>query len=145
MRICARCKQPKQLTDFYQRKVKGKTYPGSYCKPCTLEDQRERRQAGYKAPNRLTPEENTRKAWLRRLRILGITEDQYLAMLEAQGGRCAICRDDVPWSRSGTWHVDHCHDSGKVRGLLCTRCNRGLGYFRDDPRLLLEAIGYLAA
>lgn len=84
-------------------------------------------------------------ARLRRLRVLGITEDEYLAMKSAQDDRCAICRGEVPWARSGTWHIDHCHESGKVRGLFCSRCNRGLGYFRDDPALLQQAIDYLAA
>jgi hypothetical protein len=64
-------------------------------------------------------------------------------MLEAQGGRCAICRSDKPGGR-GRFAVDHCHSSGRVRGLLCVACNAGLGQFRDDPDLLRAAVAYLA-
>lgn len=60
-------------------------------------------------------------------------------MLAAQGGRCAICASDM-----GTeWQVDHDHATGKVRGLLCSPCNRGLGLFKDAPHLLRSAISYL--
>jgi hypothetical protein len=60
-------------------------------------------------------------------------------MHEAAGGVCQICGDD---ERLG---VDHCHASGRLRGLLCSRCNTGLGMFRDRPELLAEAIEYLKA
>ena len=74
--------------------------------------------------------------------VYGITREQYDAILEAQSGRCALCFADEPGG-SGKWHVDHCHDGGGVRGLLCLRCNVGLGNFRDDPDLLWSAIEYL--
>jgi hypothetical protein len=73
----------------------------------------------------------------------GITVEHYEAMREQQSDRCAICGTDDPQSRGGTWHVDHCHDSGIVRGLLCTRCNIGLGQFQDDPARLTAAVAYL--
>jgi hypothetical protein len=79
----------------------------------------------------------------------GITPDEYVAMLEQQGGGCSICgvRQSQLWRE--TWRqplvIDHCHGSGKVRGLLCDHCNRGLGQFRDDPALLHRAAEYLEA
>jgi hypothetical protein len=72
----------------------------------------------------------------------GITSDDRDAMLASQEFRCAICKDDAPGGH-GTWHVDHCHDTGAVRGLLCTRCNMGLGQFRDNTEFLSNAIAYL--
>lgn len=70
----------------------------------------------------------------------GLTADAFDAMLAAQGGLCAICGDRM----AGKFlHVDHCHSSGRVRGLLCTRCNPGIGYFRESIVLLRKAIGYL--
>jgi hypothetical protein len=82
-------------------------------------------------------------------RNFGLSKDQFDAMLEAQGSSCAICYTTEPGGPSGTFGssfaVDHCHTSGSVRGLLCMRCNVGLGYFRDDPALLLRATEYLAA
>lgn len=74
--------------------------------------------------------------------IYGITAEQFASLLEAQDGRCAICRTDTPNGKGG-WHVDHCHDSDKIRGLLCHYCNVGLGNFRDDPALVRAAAEYL--
>lgn len=68
----------------------------------------------------------------------GISLDQFFTMVELQGGVCAIC-SRVP----KRWSIDHCHSTGKVRGLLCTTCNSGLGFFRDDTDVLHTAIGYL--
>lgn len=75
----------------------------------------------------------------------GLTSADYDALLAAQDGMCWICRATDPSSGSGTWHVDHCHNTGKVRGLLCSRCNLGLGNFKDDPQRLIRACMYLGA
>lgn len=78
------------------------------------------------------------------LRQYGLTIADYDAMLEAQGGGCAICGAvEVEGDRTSFHHVDHCHASGKVRGVLCRHCNNGLGHFRDDPSLLRAAAKYL--
>ena len=62
-------------------------------------------------------------------------------MLAEQGGGCAIC-GEPPKKRA--LHVDHHHDSGRVRGLRCFRCNSALGNFREDPAILTAALDYLA-
>jgi predicted nucleic acid-binding Zn ribbon protein len=74
--------------------------------------------------------------------LYGITPAEYVALLESQGGRCAVCRTDVPGGKGG-WHVDHDHATGRVRGVLCNNCNQGLGRFMDDPTRLRAALGYL--
>jgi len=75
--------------------------------------------------------------WLRK--AYGMTVEERDTLLASQGGRCAICGAyDVE-----VWHVDHCHDSGTVRGMLCPPCNLGLGHFHDDPARLKAAIIYL--
>jgi hypothetical protein len=78
------------------------------------------------------------------LRRYGITPEQYDALLEAQDGRCAIC-GETPSGRqaAGRLHVDHCHETGRIRGLLCVRCNPGIGHFREREDLLLRAVEYL--
>ena len=63
-------------------------------------------------------------------------------MLVAQGGVCKICGGDKPDGKHG-WHVDHCHVTDRIRGLLCNLCNIGLGGFKDDPAVLQKAIEYL--
>jgi hypothetical protein len=73
----------------------------------------------------------------------GITLEQYNALLEEQGGRCAICRVDEPGGSLTKWAVDHCHNSLKVRGLLCTACNMGIGQLGDDPARLRAAADYI--
>ena len=72
----------------------------------------------------------------------GLTHEDVANMLAAQGGRCAICGGDSPRGK-GSWHVDHCHATNSVRGLLCQPCNQGLGLFRDNPDTLEKAATYL--
>jgi Recombination endonuclease VII len=81
--------------------------------------------------------ENKRRHNLKSL--YGLSVDQYNDLLRAQHGACAICGN----GQSGRLHVDHCHDSGSVRGLLCNRCNRAIGLLGDDPAILRRAISYL--
>lgn len=73
-------------------------------------------------------------------RQYSITEEQYEAIFQKQGGRCAICRCQQHYQRLA---VDHCHKTGMVRGLLCTNCNRGLGRFFDSPLRLGAARDYI--
>lgn len=79
----------------------------------------------------------------------GITLQDYWELVEAQLGRCAICQQEVELEPKGKgksyggFAVDHCHVTGKVRGLLCYKCNLALGHFRDDPELLRKALKYL--
>lgn len=76
----------------------------------------------------------------------GITQIEYEALEEKQKGKCAICGGDGFKMRDWHWKklvVDHCHVTGKVRGLLCHNCNRALGLLKDDPQNLLNAVNYL--
>lgn len=84
------------------------------------------------------------KVYARRkqLKLYGLDEQGYVDLLEAQGGRCGICGVDSP-SPFANFSVDHCHDTGRVRGLLCNKCNRGLGFFQDSLELLGNAAAYL--
>ena len=79
-------------------------------------------------------------------RRYGLEPEDFYALFERQGGRCAVCSTELDLAdrdRTGQLHVDHCHDSGKVRGILCGPCNRGLGCFFDDRDRLRAAIAYL--
>jgi hypothetical protein len=69
----------------------------------------------------------------------GIGSEQVERLRKAQNNLCAICRSAEPR------HVDHCHDSKRVRGLLCLNCNQGIGRFEDDVTTLRRAIDYLLA
>ena len=64
-------------------------------------------------------------------------------LLEEQGGACAICKTDLRELPPLAVHLDHCHVSGKARGMLCQKCNQGLGLFRDNVAFLEAAATYL--
>lgn len=86
--------------------------------------------------------ENNRKARreIQRKTMYGMERGHYDALLVEQGCRCAIC-GDVGGPKG--LYVDHCHDSGAIRGLLCGKCNAGIGMLKDDPDVLLAAAAYL--
>lgn len=123
------------------------------CKSCTSKYQtewqtrnRERTNVharNYRERNRKKVSESQRRS---KFKIkYGITLGDYDRMLTEQGGHCAICPATEP-GRAGRkyLYVDHCHSTGRVRGLLCGNCNNGLGWFKDDPIRLQNAIAYLA-
>lgn len=81
-------------------------------------------------------------------RNYGVSAEDYKNLLSGQGGACAICSQpetalDPKTGAARAMAVDHCHTSGKVRALLCSKCNTGLGSFNDDPARLTAAIAYL--
>jgi hypothetical protein len=78
--------------------------------------------------------------WLKRY---GISLEDYNQILETQNGVCSICATDEPGGLHKKFQVDHDHSTGEVRGLLCCKCNRGLGYFSDNPLTLAKASSYL--
>ncbi len=73
----------------------------------------------------------------------GITHDDFLVMIQEQGYACAICGINLACLPDRLVHVDHCHETSKVRGILCLSCNIGLGKFYDSPELLMSAALYL--
>lgn len=100
----------------------------------------------YTKKNRLAISEKRKVYNLER--IYGMTIDAYDRMLESQGGSCAICLKtsasvDKRTNKPRRLAVDHCHQTMRVRGLLCTGCNTALGAMDDDPKLLQRAINYL--
>lgn len=142
MKICCRCKAEKPLTEFWPRHTRGGA-PASKCKDCSRDAQREwrKRQPDYDKRRYQAVKVETRERHL--VRKYGVSLADYDAMLEAQGGKCAICHTTPNTQRYGVFHVDHCHATGKVRGLLCRGCNNVLGVVGDDPAALQRAIEYL--
>lgn len=83
-------------------------------------------------------EKGVYRAWQLQAKF-GLSVQQYEEMVAAQENRCAICSTEF----TGTPHVDHCHATGNVRGLLCQDCNFGIGRLGDDIARLESAINYL--
>lgn len=121
---CPDCDTVKQVSDF-ARSSANRTGLHSYCLPCHNARGRES----------LAKIGGSRTYHLKRR--YGITAEDADAMLQEQGGVCAICRV------APAAHVDHDHSTGKVRALLCFNCNGGLGQFRDDPAVLQAAVFYV--
>lgn len=88
------------------------------------------------------PEQYRRQQWVARLRrVYGMTPEDYALMLAEQGGVCAVCRE--PEVIVKTMPVDHDHDTGVVRGILCTPCNTTLGKMKEDPERLRALADYI--
>lgn len=101
----------------------------------------DRAQENKRAWRKRNPEQRERACWAEILRNHGVTREQYESMLASQNGVCAICQQ--PNAINRRLHVDHDHNSGKVRGLLCTNCNPMLGFAKDNKEVLRAAIAYL--
>ena len=136
MKTCTKCGQTKEETEFYLAKAKRKDgsireFRRSHCRPCELnrKSKRDRRTKKQKADAEL-------------LRKYGITTELRDKLAEIQGG-CGICGTKNPGGKYNTWNVDHCHHTGKVRGVLCWDCNVGIGKLQDDANLLRRAIQWL--
>lgn len=170
---CGRCKQVKDSEEFspsyrgrngtwcracfaaYSRGERGTTepHPPQTCRYCGAEFRPKalkKNAIGY--CSRTCKEQADTESGAQRdrhlLRKFGITQAEYERMLADQGGTCALC-DATPETQKAKYrtyfHVDHCHDTGRVRGLLCGEHNMLLGRFNDDPGLLRRAAEYLEA
>lgn len=149
MKRCSACHEEKSFSDFHKAKSEADGYY-CYCKPCRAEKRKEdwktnpvRREKNkdncrkYAAAN---PSYNVRA--LRKSRY-DITEAEWTAMFARQGGRCAACGVDNPHdSPKGTWHTDHMKGTKIVRGILCGRCNMGLGLLCEDGDRLRKLAAY---
>jgi recombination endonuclease VII len=116
-KYCSRCKKSKPQDSFHKNPdlLSGLH---SWCKPCVCLDRQ-----------------------LKQHRKMGWNYQAYQNMLASQGGVCKICKQ--PPKDGKRLHTDHCHKSGRIRGLLCETCNWGLGHFKDNPELLRKAAEYL--
>ena len=131
MKICIKCEEVKLVEEFYRDKSR-KDGRNPYCKVCrSLEE------------DRRTPEDHK----ILRLKVrYGLTLEEYQTMLKKQNNKCAICgihQDDSYDEFKRGFHVDHDHETGTVRALLCSSCNRGIGFMGDDPVVVQKADDYL--
>lgn len=146
---CPRCKEVKSVEEFhkgYRRKKDGGISYRALCKPCET-----KRHAEYVDANRdrinEKRAENYRKDKSKAIalnlkRYYGMSRDSYDALFEKQSGNCAICGlHQSNFARR--FDVDHCHETKVIRGLLCIRCNRGIGLLQDSEKILRTAIKYL--
>ena len=160
-KLCNKCGLLKPIEDFYKASGTKDGRRGE-CIPCAQvirrrwyeankvksieaakrwQERNPEKHAAYQAEYRNRPERKRAMRDLYYRRTFGITADDVDALIEKQGGVCAIC-GRTP-TRLASWHVDHCHETGVVRGMLCIDCNQGIGKFHEDPARLRAAADYL--
>ena len=129
LKTCSTCGEEKSIGDFYfQRRV---------CKPCVREHQRRFRNS--------QPDYNHTRNLQRRY---GLSVDEYQTLLANQNFSCPICEveisDTIEYKGKRLVAVDHNHETGDVRGILCSMCNLMLGHARENTSILYRAIVYLS-
>ena len=144
---CTRCKSDKECSDFYPSTLRTFT---TWCKECVKTvnkawavrnpDKVRARVRTYHRKHRA--ERSDYAKWRRLQNKYSLTKDQYTVMLAHQEHRCAIC--DGSLVNQPRVSVDHNHDTGKVRGILCNTCNRGIGLLKDNPAVLTRAAQYVS-
>ena len=134
-RICRVCKKDKNLLEDYYLSRKDPTKKSSYsyeCKECTV-----KRTTEYNKKN----SKSVRSQYLKR--NYGLTFEEFETMLSDQDNCCAVCGGKETYGRHKRFTVDHNHNTGKVRGLLCHRCNTAIGLVNEDIHTLKSMIQYL--
>jgi hypothetical protein len=129
MKQCPECSLKKPISEFYKDKYRPDGFRNR-CKAC--EKIRSKKWSTY----------NPHKRKIINLRNkYGLTLTQFEEIKQQQNGKCMICNDIL--DNGSKTHVDHCHKTGKVRGVLCVQCNHGLGKFKDSIKILQSAVIYL--
>jgi hypothetical protein len=133
MKNCTKCGEQKPLSDFYKSV---KSYDGlqSCCKLCHKAVCKISHVAHKIKRNLYNKKYNIEKNY-------GISFDDYLNLIKSQNGNCQICKSVLIAGKNT--HLDHCHTTGKIRGVLCGKCNTGIGQFNDSLELLKSALKYL--
>jgi hypothetical protein len=163
LKACSKCGELKPLQDYYKaagtrdghrgecihcaKVIRRQWYEANHAKAVDAakrwQARNPQKHASYQQEYRNRPERKRAMRDMYYRRTFGITADDVDALIEKQGGVCVIC-GRTP-ERLASWHVDHCHETGVVRGILCIDCNQGIGKFHEDPQRLRAAADYLAS
>ena len=130
-KVCSKCGVKKERSEFHKDSARADGIT-SYCKPCKLKINQKWR--GENPEGLLQSQRRTK-----RKRVYGVTPEEYDRILLDQNNQCAICKKTIGHEAS----VDHNHETGQVRGLLCRNCNAGIGLLQDNSEVLRAAADYL--
>ena len=139
-KVCTTCKKSKDAEEFYNSK-RTEDLLDSRCKVCADNYKQQWTEANPEiVANQISVKENARL-----LKRYGITTAEYNTLSDQQGHCCKICGNSASQgrARSRFLSVDHCHTTGTIRGLLCQKCNTGIGLLGDTHTSLLKALEYL--
>jgi hypothetical protein len=152
MRNCTKCNTVKE-DGFFNKKASSKSGLNTICRECCASINKKWREKnprnatkqsqGWREKNPIKSQELNRRKLLRKY---GLTIKEWEELFDKQNGTCAICNLPETLIDRGTLRrlaVDHCHSTGKVRALLCSKCNKAIGLLNDDLTLLNKAVSYL--
>ena len=146
MKNCSNCKKKLSLDSFSPSKYHKCGFM-SHCKKCRAEAEHKRRQnKEYRKKVKAYKSDPKNKRQTKNMalqRLFGISIEKFDKMLKEQNYVCAICFQKETNLKRENLSVDHCHKTGKVRGLLCSNCNHGIGMLKDNIGILENAIKYL--
>lgn len=134
---CKRCEEVKSA-DLFPKVARARDGLHSWCKACMTWNTQRWRVNNPDYTDKRSPIGERRYS-----RRYGLEPEDYFALLQSQGGGCAICGTLPKAGAHGALHIDHDHTDGRVRGLLCRHCNLGLGNFKDDINRMTAAMAYL--
>ncbi len=149
LKVCSKCQKPKAFANFAKSSAK-KDGHHPVCKQCQKPAWKR-----YYARDPAGNAKRTRDRWAanrpqyrlnKQLRKFGISLEEFQVLVSRAGNLCMICRKPESRTRKTLLTnlcLDHCHTTGKIRGLLCSACNSGIGLLRDDPLILAAAVRYL--
>jgi hypothetical protein len=138
VKTCSKCQKEKALSCFRSRGGNQKHLLKSRCNTCLYEEhfrwttENKERVGEYRQKDKWTI--------VKRCSRRGITPQEFVEAYEAQNGKCPICASAISMENSA---IDHNHETGAFRGILCKTCNRALGMFKDSPEILVSASQYL--
>lgn len=136
MKRCSKCKEEKELSEFHKDKQKSDGLYSS-CRSCMAEI--------YTSKEFREKRKHPRYANIKRkhkVKSFGLTVEEYESLIQKQGNKCAICNKHQSQLKK-LLSIDHNHKTGKVRGLLCGNCNRGIGFLEDSPAIMRKAVDYV--
>lgn len=129
LKKCKTCGIKKSISDFYKGRKE--------CKDCKNKAAREFRKNNPEKVAKYKERHN----WYLKERRYGISKKEYENLLKLQNNKCAICLSE--FNSTKNTHIDHCHNSSRIRGILCNGCNISLGQFEDNIEFMQNAIKYL--
>lgn len=137
IKTCTRCRQALPVTMFSET-PRYKDRLRSQCKPCRRDLEAARRaRPGYQRTNTKLVDRARRIA-----QSYGVSINEYARLAAAQANCCALCERGSEW-KYGVLVIDHCHETGRVRGLLCNSCNTALGKLGDTEKAIAKALAYV--
>jgi len=156
-KLCTKCFQEKPHSEFWKSRNTKDGF-NTKCKDCGREAKRRQKENNPEHYRKKRKEyyhkyEKTIKAKLRQSNYIkrwrietlyGITHEEYLGILAKQNYACAICEGELIPGTNKKPHIDHCHETGKVRGVLCKGCNTALGFLGDNIEGVKRALAYLS-